>query len=336
MNTDARRVLVQRWLTPKGDLGRLLILTLVLFGVMTVLNPDRFLTARNFQSMAFQFPELGLLALAVMITLVTAGIDLSIVSIANLSGILAALVLTGGASGGAEPTLPRVVGAVLVALIGGALCGAFNGFLIGRLGLTPILATLGTLQLFLGLAYVITRGPAVAGFSDPFLWLGNGDVLGLPVPLLLFVVVSLVMALLLGRTRFGLQLYLLGSNETAARYAGFDRASLLFRTYLISGLIAASAGLLMIARTNSAKADYGTSYLLQAILVAILGGVSPNGGTGTVRGVLLALLALQFISSGFSALRLSQFAQEFAWGALLLAVMVINALAAVAIRRGNS
>ena len=149
----------------------------------------------------------------------------------------------------------------------------------------------------------------------------------MPVPLLLFVGVSLVMALLLSRTRFGLQLYLLGSNETAARYAGFDRASLLFRTYLVSGVIAASAGLLMIARTNSAKADYGASYLLQAILVAILGGVSPNGGTGSVRGVLMALLALQFISSGFSSLRLSQFTQEFAWGALLLVVMVINALA---------
>ena len=322
--------LLARWhrLTgSQGDLGRLLILTLLLFGVMAIMNPDRFLTARNFQSMAFQFPELGLLALAVMIPLVTAGIDLSIVSIANLSGILAAMVLTAGTAGDADPGIIQVVGAVLVGMATGALCGAFNGLLVGRLGLTPILATLGTLQLFLGLAFVITKGPAVAGFPQSFLWLGNAVVLGLPVPLLVFLALSLAMALLLSRTRLGLQLYLLGANETAARYAGFNHASLLFRTYLLSGVMAASAGLLMIARTNSAKADYGTSYLLQAILVAILGGVSPNGGTGTVPGIVLALLALQFISSGFSALRLSQFAQDFAWGALLLTVMVINVLA---------
>jgi simple sugar transport system permease protein len=312
---------------PNRELTRLLILTLLLFGVMAALNPDRFLTGRNFQSMAFQFPELGLLALAVMIPLITAGIDLSIVSIANLAGIMAALVLTSGTSATSEAALPRVFAALLVAIATGALCGAGNGLLVGRLGLTPILATLGTLQLFMGLAFVITKGPAISGFHESFLWLGNAHPFGLPVPVLLFGTVALATALLLSRSRFGLQLYLLGANVTAADYAGFNRPSLLFRTYLYSGIVSGLAGLLMIARTNSAKADYGTSYLLQAILVAILGGVNPNGGAGSVTGVVLALLSLQFISSGFSSLRLSQFTQEFAWGALLLLVMGLNALA---------
>jgi simple sugar transport system permease protein len=185
----------------------------------------------------------------------------------------------------------------------------------------------------MGFAFVITRGPAIAGFPETFLWLGNAQVLGLPVPLFLFGAVALASAFLLSRTRFGLQLYLLGTNVTAADYSGFNRTSLLFRTYLNSGIVAGVAGLLMIARTNSAKADYGTAYLLQAILVAILGGVSPNGGKGSVAGVTLALLSLQFISSGFSSLRLSQFTQEFAWGALLLFVMVFNVLASRQARR---
>ena len=312
---------------PKGDVVRLFVLTLLLFGVMAALNPDRFLTGRNFQSMAFQFPELGLLALAVMIPLITAGIHLSIVSIANLAGIMAALVLTSGSGAASDPSAPRLLAAILTGLATGALCGACNGLLVGRLGLTPILATLGTLQLFMGFAFVITKGPAIAGFPEAYLWLGHAHPLGLPVPVLLFGAVALATALLLNRTRFGLQLYLLGANTNAADYAGFNRPSLLLRTYLFSGIVAGSAGLLMIARTNSAKADYGTSYLLQAILVAILGGVNPNGGAGSVTGVVLALLSLQFISSGFASLRLSQFAQEFAWGALLLLVMVINALA---------
>ena len=318
---------------PQGDIGRLFLLTLLLFGVMATLNPDRFLTSRNFQSMAFQFPELGLLALAVMIPLITAGIDLSIVSIANLAGIMAALVLTHGTTSASESALARTASAILVGVTTGALCGAFNGLLVGRFGLTPILATLGTLQLFMGLAFVITKGPAIAGFPEPFLWLGNARLVGVPVPLLLFAVVTLLTAFLLSRTRVGLQLYLLGANETAALYAGFNRPSLLFRTYLFSGAVAGLAGLLMIARTNSAKADYGTSYLLQAILVAILGGVSPAGGAGSVTGVVLALLSLQFISSGFSSLRLSQFTQEFAWGALLIVVMVLNVMARRPLRR---
>jgi simple sugar transport system permease protein len=305
----------------------LLILALILFGVMAALNPDRFLTGRNLQSMAFQLPELGLLALAVMLPLVTAGIDLSIVSIANLAGIMAALVLTSGPDANAQAADGLSVAAMLVGIGTGALCGASNGLLIGRLGLTPILATLGTMQLFMGLGFVITKGPAIAGFPETILWLGNSQILEVPVPVFLLGAVALGTAFLLSRTRLGLQLQLLGTNVTAAEYAGFDRAALLFRTYLYSGIVAGVAGMLMIARTNSAKADYGTSYLLQAILVAILGGVSPNGGKGTVTGVVLALLSLQFISSGFSSLRISQFAQEFAWGALLLLVMVVNGFA---------
>jgi simple sugar transport system permease protein len=309
---------------PETDTGRLLLLTLLLFGVMAGLNPDRFLTARNFQSMAFQFPELGLLALAVMLPLITAGIDLSMVSIANLAGIMAALILTSGTAAGYQAAAGLSLAAILVGFATGAFCGAINGLLIGRLGLTPILATLGTLQLFMGLAFVITKGPAVSGFPETFLWFGNGQMLGFPVPLFLLGAVGLGTAFVLWRTRLGLQLQLLGTNAIAAETAGFNRPMLLFRTYLYSGVVAAVAGLLMISRTNSAKADYGTSYLLQAILVAILGGVSPNGGKGTVSGVLLALLSLQFISSGFSSLRLSQFTQEFAWGALLLVVMALR------------
>jgi simple sugar transport system permease protein len=172
---------------------------------------------------------------------------------------------------------------------------------------------------------VITRGPAVAGFPDPFLALGNSTFAGIPAPLWLFSGAAVVVALLLGRTVHGVQAGLVGTSEKAARFAGIPVDRVLVRTYVVCGLLAGVAGLLMIARTNSAKADYGTSYLLQAVLVAVLGGVDPRGGFGRVRGVVLALLSLQFLSSGFSLLRFSQFTKEFAWGALLLIVMAAGA-----------
>ena len=318
-----------RWLRVEGSLGRLLLLTVAVFVVLSVTNPGRFLAADNFESMAFQFPELALLAFAILLTMLSAGIDLSVVATANLAGILAALVMTRllpEPAGGAG-TLAVVALAGATALAGGAACGSLNGFLIARVGISPILATLGTLQLFTGLALVITRGHAIYGYPDAFLFLGNGTLLGLPVPFLLFLAVAALLAGLINRTAFGVEARLLGTNPVAAAFAGLPVASVLFRTYLLSGLLGGLTGLLMIARTNSAKADYGSSYLLQAILIAVLGGVNPAGGFGTVLGVSLAVVALQCLGSGFTLLGFSNFAREFVWGLFLLLIMILNHVA---------
>jgi simple sugar transport system permease protein len=287
---------------------------------MSLLNPGKFLTGRNLVSMGFQFPELGLFSLAIALSMITGGIDLSVVSVANLAGILAGLAARSAAFEEAG-----LVGALLVGLGTGALCGAANGWLVARRGVTPILATLGTMQLFAGVSYVTTKGHAVHGFPEALLSLGNGTLLGAPVPLVVFAAVSLLAGILLGRTRFGLRLYLIGTSERAAVFAGIDVQRTLFRTYVLTGILAGATGLLMMSRANSAKADYGTSYLLQAVLVAILGGVSPTGGSGSVAGLVLAVLSLQLLSSGFNMLRWSSFAVELTWGALLIATMAWGA-----------
>jgi simple sugar transport system permease protein len=146
------------------------------------------------------------------------------------------------------------------------------------------------------------------------------------VPLLIFAVLAVGVALLLNRTAFGLRLYLMGTNPLASRFAGIDNFGLTVRTYLLSGTLAAMAGVVLMSRANSAKADYGTSYLLLSILIAVLGGINPYGGFGKVGGLVLAVLSLQFLSSGFNMLQFSNFAKEFIWGALLLLVMVVNGL----------
>lgn len=311
----------------ESSLVRLLLVTLTVFALMSVANGDRFLSFRNFESMCFQFPELGVLSLAIMLSLITGGIDLSIISVANLAALAAAFVLARP-----EATSFSVVPAVFLACVTSLACGLLNGWLIGYLRITPILATLGTMQLFTGIAFVLTKGHAVAGYPDAFGALGNGTLLHVPIPLVLFLTCASVIQILLSRTALGLRLCLMGTNPTAAVFAGLDVPRLQVKTYLLSALLAGIAGLIVIARTNSAKADYGTSYLLQAVLVAILAGVDPRGGFGSAWGILLAVLALQFLSSGLNLLRFHEFAgpylnnftKEFTWGALLLLVMILR------------
>jgi simple sugar transport system permease protein len=308
---------------------RLLIIAVLIFALFSLLLPGKFLGVANLQSMAVQFPEYGLLAIAIMITMISGGIDLSVVGAANLSAIMAALVLTRlGGDGGIAPELLLAL-AVMAALITGTICGLINGLLVSRVGITPILATLGTMSLYTGFGYVITSGRAIT--TTQLAELGNGSVLGVPYPVMLFAAAAAIFSVVLNRTGYGFNLYMLGTNAKAARFSAIDSVAVLMRTYWYSGLIAAVAGLVFLARVNSAKPDYGESFVLLSVLIAILGGVSYTGGAGTIGGLVLAVLCIQFLSTGLNMLMLelvgssaTVFFRQFAWGALLLIVMVIN------------
>jgi simple sugar transport system permease protein len=303
--------------------ARLAVIMVLVFALMATLAPDRFLSAQNATSMAFQFPEFAILALAITITMLTGGIDLSIVGIANCCAIVSALILTRLAPG-ADAGLGWLLLSYAVALAAGAAAGLFNGALIAFLGLPPILATLGSGLIFTGLAVALTGGTAVMGFPASVAVLGNGTLLGLPVPLLVFGALAAGLSFVLSRTGFGLKVQMFGANPLAARYAAVDIERLLLKVYVSSGILAAVAGLVIMSRANSAKADYGQSYTLLAVLIAVLGGVNPYGGYGRVIGVVLAVLTMQFLSSGLNMLQVSNFARELIWGALLILVMILN------------
>jgi simple sugar transport system permease protein len=213
---------------------------------------------------------------------------------------------------------------VVLALIVGLVAGALNGFLISRLKITPILATLGTSQVFTGLALVLTGGPAIVGFPEAWTFIGNGKLFGIAFPFVLFVALAGVIGFVLTRTPFGTRLMLIGANAKAARFAGLDTDRIVFHSYVLTGFLASIAGLILSGRTNAAKSDYGNSYLLQAVLVAVLGGTNPGGGRGTVLGVSIAVIALMLLSSGFQILRFSNFLIDFIWGGFLLLVIAIN------------
>ncbi len=308
--------------TRDANILRLSIIMVGAFVLMAALSPELFLTADNFRSMTFQFPEIGIFSIAVMLAMLLGGIDLSVVGIGNLSGILSAFLIIK-----LTPITGEVVAiviGVIVALMIGLLCGALNGVLIAKLGIPAMLATLGTMEIFSGLGVMLTDGAAVFGIPESFSIIGTGTILGIPNPLIIFVVVVTIFTIALQRKKFGLEVYLTGTNAKASRFSGIKTGLTVIQTHMVGGLLAATAGIILASRVNSAKADYGSSYTLQCILVAILGGVSPFGGFGKVTGVVLAILTLQFLSSGFNMLRFDNYQKSFIWGLVLILAMIMN------------
>lgn len=298
-------------------LGLLLALSL-LFG--STAGPQMFST-ESLRSMGFQLPELGLLALAMLLPLLCGGLDLSIIATANLCALAMSWVLTRylpGSSGWAWGLWQ--VAALCAGMLVAGCVGGLNGYLIARLRVSPILATLGTMTLVKGIAVGLTHGGVISGFPAPILFLGHGTVAGVPAALLLFIAVAVPVGVMLSRSPLGLTIVMVGSNEQATRYSGVDTQRVLMRVYMLSAMLSAIAGLVMMARFDSANAAYGESYLLITILAAVLGGVNPTGGFGRVSGLVLALVILQLIATAASMLDLSQFLTLSIWGATLIGV----------------
>ena len=202
--------------------------------------------------------------------------------------------------------------------------GILNGIIISRFNITPILATLGTQMLFTGIAVVLSDGRSLTiGAPDPLYALGNGVVFGLPISFLIFVAIGVVLAAVLRLTPYGMRLMLTGANPKAAVYSGFRGVRIITTTYAISGLLAGIAGIIIAARNVNVKWDYGTSYLLVAILIAVMAGVRPQGGHGRVVNVILAAVVLQLLSSLLNFIGLSNFVRDLAWGILLLCFLAV-------------
>jgi simple sugar transport system permease protein len=302
------------------QLNFLLVVNLIVVLVAIWLSHGLFVGIDNLQSMGAQLPEVALLALGIMLSMLSGngGIDLSGVGLANLSGMIAALVVPKLVSGDDSPVLYTTLFCAIV--IGmGLLGGLLNGIVIARLSLTPILATLGTQLLFTGFAVALSNGASVhVDYVEPLADISNGTFLQVPISFILFVAVVVLLGWLLRRSPFGLRLYLMGTNQRAAFYAGIPRARMLIITYTMCGLLASLAGLVSVSHTLSAKWDYGNSYLLIAILIAVMGGVNPAGGYGRIICVFFAATVLQFLSSLFNLMNVSQFFGDCAWGFLLL------------------
>lgn len=300
-------------------------LIVVLLGLGGAVSGGTYLSMFNLQSMATQVPEIGLLAIGVMLAMCagSGGIDLSGIANANMAGVASGIFALSLFDAYQSPMLFTVtfaVGCMVVGLLGGIL----NGIIISRFGITPILGTLGTQMLFTGLAVVLSDGRSVTiGAPDPLYALGNGLIFGVPTSFLIFILIGIVLGLVLRFTPYGLRLMLTGANPKAAIYSGFPSGRIITTTYAISGLLAGIAGVIIAARNVNVKWDYGTSYLLVAILIAVMAGVRPEGGYGRVVNVVLSAVVLQLLSSLLNFIGLSNFVRDLAWGALLLCFLAV-------------
>ena len=297
-----------------------LLLVLLIECVLFSATGSNFFTTSNAFEITRLSVEIGFLALALTPVIITGGIDLSVGSMMGL----AAVVLGGLWRDAHLPLFLAVAVALLIGLAGGAL----NALLIARLGLPPLIVTLGTFSLFRGAAEGLTRGiENYSSFPASFLFLGQGYVGGL-VPAQLFILLAAIAGTgwLLHRTAFGRSLYAIGHSPEGARYAGIPVAKRLFVVYALSGLAASLAAIIYVAHLGQAKSDAGTGFELMAITAVVLGGTSIFGGRGTVLGTVLGLFAIVVLQNG---LRLSGQPAELTGiltGVLLLTTIVLNRL----------
>ena len=308
----------------------LAIIFALVFTIFSIIAPNEFLSIKNFQAIAYKIPEFGLLTLAMLLPMIAGGINLSTIASTGMIGVICSKILTTFLSKDAPDStiIIWVISIVLIALIISFFSGLFNGIIIGVIGVSPILATLGTLTLYNGVALKTAGGVgSITGFPESLLWIGNGEIFNIPVPIIIFLVVAIAV-FLITKTSYGTQIYLVGSNPVASRFSGINNRSVLIKSYTISGLLCGIAAIIMMARYNSAKADYGSSYLLQSILAVIMGGTSISGGSGTVLGTVIAIIILQMISSGFNLIGFagSAYVADIVWGALLIIIIMINYL----------
>ncbi|MDO6541682.1 ABC transporter permease [Photobacterium sanguinicancri] len=297
----------------------LLVILASIIAIMAIASGDTFFSIANLQSMSSQMPLLGMLALAMAVCMLTGGINLSIIATTNACSLVMASIIT---------MAPDNVMVLLLALVAGLITaiviGLLNGALIAYVGVSPILATLGMMTLINGLNVLISGGSVMSGFPEALLVIGNGSILGIPMPLFLFVFFAIGLWGLLEHTSLGRTIYLMGSNEKATRFSGINTQKAVLYVYAISSILCWVAALVMMAKFNSAKAGYGESYLLIAILASVLGGINPDGGFGRIIGIGLALVVLQTLESGLNLLGVSSYLTMALWGGILILFITLQ------------
>jgi simple sugar transport system permease protein len=293
--------------------------------VFTSLAPARFLSGDSLRSIAFQMPELGILALAMMIPLMSGGLNLAIIATANLSALVMAAIMTKmlGPESPAHITAGVIALALTSGLVTSLIVGLITGLIVAFLGVHPILVTLGTMTAVKGIAVFATSGGVIGGFPPAILFLGNGTLFGVPVAMIIFIICAIIVAIIMNHAPFGVSVRMIGSNERATRYSGVPTEWMLVGVYVVSSILCWVAATVMMARFNSARAGYAESYLLITILAAVLGGVDPNGGFGKVLGLVLSLVLLQMISTGFNLLGLSPHLTQAIWGATMILAIAL-------------
>jgi inositol transport system permease protein len=305
----------------------IVLIFLGMCALLAIFSPDHsFLKPQNLINVVRQISVIGLLALGVMLCIITLGIDLSLGSVLGFGAVVSAsLVQQPGWKEALYPGLQLPAFVAIGAGIGvGVLLGAVNGFLISGFRIPPFIATLGMMTAARGFAYIYSNGRPVSTLNSDFLFLGGGDLLGIPLPILVFLLVVVLMHLMLTYTRFGRHIYAIGGNEVAARVSGINVGRTKILIYMISGMLAGLGGVVLTARVQSATPALGMGFELDAIASAVIGGTSFAGGIGTVWGTVVGALIIGVMNNGLDLLSVSPFYQQVVKGVIIVVAIIID------------
>jgi rhamnose transport system permease protein len=288
----------------------LVVLLLVSILLGSLLSPY-FLSGFNFYAITSNIMEIAIMALPMTLIIIVGEIDLSVASVLGLASVVLGFLWQRSNS------MPL---AIVVALLVGVVAGYFNGVLVTRLALPSLVITIGTLALFRGLAYVVLGDQAVSNFPTAFTNFGFSTIPGTELPWsgLIFAVLVVIFAVVLHFSRLGRQLYAMGNNKEAARFAGINVARIKLVLFIISGLLAALAGVIFTARFSSARPDNAVGFELEVVTVVLLGGVDIFGGRGSLPGVVLATFIVAILQNILGLKNISGDIQSLAIGLLLI------------------
>ena len=313
--------------------GRAFLALILIIVVFSMLSPN-FLTTENILIMGSHVAIYALLGMGMLLVILNGGIDLSVGSTLGFSAVIAGYLMQGVPLNFLGVTLYPSVPVVFVVSCGiGALVGLVNGILVARFNVAPFVATLGMLYVVRGFALLMTNGLTINNLAGNeslgntgFDWLGFNRLFGIPIGVLIMIAVALVLGWLLGRTRYGRWLYASGGNERAAELSGVPVRRVKVLAYVISGVCASIAGLILASTLTSASPTAGNTYELTAIAAVVIGGASLMGGRGNIRGTLLGAFVIVFLSDGLVIVGVSAYWQMVFIGAVIVVAVLLNTL----------
>jgi ribose transport system permease protein/L-arabinose transport system permease protein len=292
----------------------LLLAILVLVAIFGALRPDVFFSARNILNIGLAVTILGVLAMSQTVVVVSGGLDISVGAIVGLTTVSTALAIESLGPGGG----------IVAGLVIGGLAGLFNGLVITYGRVNAVIVTLGTMAIFRGIAFILTDGQSISIFDETFRFIGRGEILGLPFPIWILIASAVLFHVFLSRTIAGRNVYALGGNPVVARFSGINVPGYRVAIYVMSGVAAGLAGILLAARTGSGQPISGSQGLeLEAITAAVLGGCALAGGKGTIPGALLGVAVIGILNNGMILTSVPTFYQLLAKGSLLILAVVL-------------
>ena len=294
----------------------IVVILMVMVIIVSIISP-KFLKVTVILNMIRQVSLIGILSLGMMLVIINGGVDLSAGSQIGMTSVVCAIF--------AQPE-GMLVGAFIMPIIAGLVCGFVNGFLITVPKIPPFIATLGMMNIAKGVGLLFSDGMPISNIRPEIVWIGSENILGIPVLILIFLACAIVIHIMLQFTRFGKKVYALGGNEQASKVCGINVTKTRITVYMINSLMAAIAGILITGRVTSGAVSNGEQYHLDAIAAAVIGGVSMKGGFGSVFGVVIGVLIVGVLQTALDLNGVSPYWQQICKGGIIIVAVVIDNL----------